>query len=283
MLPTHKKAARCEIVPENGQNVVENAPFVSQMNGGVIESKNAGAITSKNIDNYTEEQYNNFGWVRSNDTLNSGEWTDFTSKFVAAVSKQTDPPKTKSGEYMIAVSDIDDTLRYGTDNFIVFAKGSIESPQVSRVIEIDLDSETYLDQERRKIYVTARRGIQPPSGGVFRFYASSDFGRGFDEQRERHQERRDHSQLGADRGRGRKAANRIKEFKVNEDGSFTTVYADGSVEHEAPKGKKGGDIQFSRTVKTDGQAAKDHADRNYGKIYTKNLYKKQQLPILFDG
>ena len=28
-------------------------------------------------------------------------------------------------------------------------------------------------------------------------------------------------------------------------------------------------ILFSRTVKTDGQVAKDHADRNYGKIYTK--------------
>ncbi len=31
----------------------------------------------------------------------------------------------------------------------------------------------------------------------------------------------------------------------------------------------GSDLKFSRAVKTDGQAAKDHADRNYGKIYTK--------------
>ena len=156
----------------------------------------------KNVDNLTEEQYNNFGWVRANDVLNSGEWKDFTSKFADAVTKQTTPPKTKGGEYMIAVSDIDDALHYGTDNIIVYAKGSIESPQVSRILKIDLDNETDLDRERRKIYVTARRGLQPTSGGVFRFYASTDFGRGLYEQGKRHQEWQNNGQFRTDRGAG---------------------------------------------------------------------------------
>ncbi len=81
---------------------------------------------------------------------------------------------------------------------------------------------------------------------------------------------------GLDRGkseskgkRGYQKSNRPVSWHFNEDGSADVTYSDGSIEHEAPKGKKGEDIQFSRTVKTDGQAAKDHADRNYGKIYTR--------------
>ena len=256
-------------VLQNGQDVTENVPFVSETSGGVIESKNTGTIAPKNVDNYTEEQYNNFGWVRTNDVLNSGEWKDFTSKFAAAVSKQTKPPKTKSGEYMIAVSDIDDPMRYGIDNIIVYAKGKIENPHVSRVLEIDLDNETDLDRKRREIYDFERRGIQQKAGGLCRFYYAADYGNQYDGQGTRRSGFQDSSQLGADRGRGRKAANHIKEFKINEDGNFTTVYADGSVEHEALKEKKGEDILFSRKAPTDGQAAKDHADRNYGKIYTK--------------
>ena len=88
------------------------------MTGG----SNGRLANPKSVDNLTEEQYNNFGWVRANDVLNSGEQKDFTSKFADAVTKQTTPPKTKGGEYMIAVSDIDDALHYGTDNIIVQCK-----------------------------------------------------------------------------------------------------------------------------------------------------------------
>ncbi len=38
---------------------------------------------------------------------------------------------------------------------------------------------------------------------------------------------------------------------------------------ERAKGSLSNDLRFSRKAPTDGQAAKDHADRNYGKIYTK--------------
>ncbi|MBE6691094.1 MAG: hypothetical protein E7590_07440, partial [Ruminococcaceae bacterium] len=223
----------------------------------------------KSVDNLTEEQYNNFGWVRANDVLNSGEWKDFTSKFADAVTKQTNPPKTKGGEYMIAVSDIDDALHYGTDNIIVYAKGSIESPQVSRILKIDLDNETDLDRERRKIYVTARRGLQPTSGGVFRFYASTDFGRGLYEQGKRHQEWQNNGQFGTDRGRGRRTTDRIKEFKVNDDGSFTTTYADGRVVTEPPKVRRSRNVTGETVTISKGEMAKLHANYAGDKVFAK--------------
>ena len=151
---------------------------------------------------YTEEQYRDFGWVRDNDVIPSGAWVDFTRKFAAALSGRENPPKTKGGEYMIAVSDIYNTQKEGINNVIVYATGSIETPQVSRVLEIDFDNETDLDRERRKIYDAERRGLQPASGGVFRLHNATDFGRGFHEQGKRYQEQRNNSQLGIDRGAG---------------------------------------------------------------------------------
>jgi hypothetical protein len=154
----------------------------------------------------TEEQYNNFGWVRANDVLNEGEWKDFTSKFAAALSGHTDPPKTKSGEYMIAVSDIYDPNKEGVNNRIVYAKGSIESPQVSRVLEIDLYDETRLDEQRRDIYAFEGRGIQQTSRGIFRFHFATDVRYQEFKQRKGSQSGGYNDQLGADRGAGGRGA-----------------------------------------------------------------------------
>jgi hypothetical protein len=68
----------------------------------MTSGSNGRLANPKSVDNLTEEQYNNFGWVRANDVLNSGE-------------------------YMIAVSDIGDTLNYGIDNIIVYAKGGAKA------------------------------------------------------------------------------------------------------------------------------------------------------------
>ena len=205
---------------------------------------------------YTEAQYRDFGWVRDNDVLTSGAWKNFTAKFASALSSQTHPPKTKSGEFMIAVSDIDDPQTEGVENKIVYATGTIESPRVSRVLEIDLDDETSLDEQRRIIYALERRGVQPEIGELFHLHAATDSKYLRNGQRNRTQSGGHHDQLGADRGRGRAAADRIKEFKVNEDGSFTTVYADGRTE-----------VQYSR--KPTGAATKAEADVERLRVYTK--------------
>ena len=199
--------------------------------------KNAAQGERGNIDEsdemryneYTEEQYESFGWVRANDVLNSGEWKDFTSKFADAVTGKVHTPITKGGEYMIAVSDIDDTLNYGIDNIIVYAKGSIESPQVSRVLEIDLDNETDLDQERRNIYEAERRGIQQKAGELRRLYFATDFRHWNNEQGKSTQRARNNSQLGTDRGAGGSGTAKTErgQVKFNRDGAKAKLTVNG--------------------------------------------------------
>ncbi len=195
-------------VDELARTAAENMQL-SEENGGEglqfsrsASSENVGTTTSENVDNYTEEQYNNFGWVRANDVLNKGEWEDFTSKFADAVSENIYAPQTKNGEYMIAVSDIYDALHYGTDNIIVYAKGSIESPNVSRVLEIAFNNTRDLDKRRRRVYDAGRRGIQPQAGGIFRLHNATDYGNRFYKRGESTQMRPNHGRFGVDRGAG---------------------------------------------------------------------------------
>ena len=64
-------------------------------------------------------------------------------------------------------------------------------------------------------------------------------------------------------------------WHFNDDGSTDITYSDGSVEHEAPKGKKGEDIQFSRKATGDtvtiskGEMAKLHANYAGEKTFAK--------------
>ncbi|MBQ3063994.1 MAG: hypothetical protein IJC99_04250 [Clostridia bacterium] len=236
--------------------VNEDGSFTTVYADGRTEVQYSRKIVGSHDAAYTEAQYRDFGWVRDNDVIPSGAWENFTSKFAAALSGREHPPKTKGGEYMIAVSDIDDPQAEGVNNIIVYATGTMESPKVSRVLMIDLDNETSLDEQRRDIYALEGRGIQQTSGGLFHLYAATDsryqrYGQGNRAQSGGH-----YDQLGADRGRGSKTSDRIKEFKVNEDGSFTTVYADGRTE-----------VQYSR--KPTGAAIKADADVERLRVYTK--------------
>ena len=101
---------------------------------------------------------------------------DFQLKFINAREKLDTFPETADGELMIAVSDVFDSSKEGINNVIVFAEGHIESPVITRVLEIDEYNETELDKVRRHIYETERRGIQQETGGVFRRYTSVDYG-----------------------------------------------------------------------------------------------------------
>ncbi len=162
---------------------------------------------------YSEEQYSNFGWVRENDVLTSGAWRDFESKFAAALHGQATPPKTSRGEFMIAVSDIHDPQLEGINNAIVYVTGTIENPRVSRVLKIDLDNETQLDEQRRKIYALERRGIQQSTRGIFYIHTAADFRDYGIEQGKSTRGGRHNDELGAERGgSGRKAERTAGEF-----------------------------------------------------------------------
>lgn len=124
---------------------------------------------------YTEQEYRDYGWARENEILTAGQNEDYRSKFAMAKSGQATFPKTKSGEYIIAVSDIYDSTFEGINNVLVFAKGTIAKPVITSVIEIFEYDETSLDKVRRNIYELERRGIQQETSGIVRRHYAFDF------------------------------------------------------------------------------------------------------------
>ncbi|GEM_PF-3811457 len=185
------------------------------------------------IYNYTKEQYERFGWVRANDVLSAKVWEDFTEKFAKAKNGGS-YPKSASGEWIIAAGDKDKMI----DKYLVYAKGEIESPEITRIVEIDLDNETDLDERRRELYACERRGIQQEAGDIFRRYTPSDYG--YNEYTSNLQESKSHySGDGQQRGRSGAQAQRVTGYHFNEDGSTRVTYADGSEE-----------VQFSRRYTT---------------------------------
>lgn len=164
------------------------------------------------VDNYTQKEYNNYGWARESGVLTAKENERLRSMFAQAVSGQAKPPKTQSGEYMIAVGE-------KVDNKIVYMKGTIDNPIITRIIEIDENNETKLDEFRRRTYATERGGVQRKAGGIFTLYTATDSRLGFNEQRNSLQGQRYNEQFGVNRRRGSQRTQKIKEILFNDDGN----------------------------------------------------------------
>lgn len=184
---------------------------------------------SPSVDNYTEEQYNNYGWARANGVLTASENAHYRSQFAAAVAGGDKYRRTKSGEIMIPVSDGSDAA----ERKIVYAKGTIDDPIITRVLEIDLDNNTVISEKRSEIYALERAGIRQETGGVFTLHTPAD-GQSF-AQYERESDRNvgHHHQFGTDRGAGRGKTQRVVGAHLNEDGSTTYTYADGTTRRMA--------------------------------------------------
>ena len=101
--------------------------------------RNIDNSDKKIIDGYSEKEYNNYGWARANEVLTALENAELRAKFASAVSKQTKPPKTKAGEYMISIGE-------QVENKIAYMKGTIDDPIITRIVEIDEYNETELSE-----------------------------------------------------------------------------------------------------------------------------------------
>ncbi len=145
----------------------------SMLDGSATQNKQFSYSSDKELANLTREQYNNFGWVRDNDIISAGYWKNFTSKYASAVNLKHHFEKTKDGEYMIPAYDEYDTS--GIEDVVVFASGSINNPNVTKIIKIDLHEETLIEEKRRELYEAEGRGIQQETSGVFRRYNKTDF------------------------------------------------------------------------------------------------------------
>ena len=164
------------------------------------------------VDNTSGERYNNFGWVRANGVLSVSENERVHSEFMKAKKRLATYPQSKNGEYMIAVGDT-------VDNKIVYVKGTVEDPIITRVLEIDLNDETKLSYRRKEIYEAERRGIQAEAGGIYRRYSAFDFGNQQHGQGIGRSSRQNNQRIGAyGSGSGRKTQ-RIKEILFDDSGN----------------------------------------------------------------
>ena len=105
------------------------------------------------------------------------------------------------------------------DNKIAYMKGSVEAPVITRVLEIDEYNETKLDETRRETYALEKRGIQQEVGGIFYAYTSASFRRSDYQQRSGIQGKRYNNELGTERGRSSKTAQRAKEILFDDEGN----------------------------------------------------------------
>ncbi len=233
------------------------------------EKRNAAAV-----DNYSEEEYNNFGWARENNVLNAAENEDLRSKFAGATKGLISVPKSKSGEYMIAVGG------NGINNKIAFMKGDIDSPIITRILEIDADNETTLSEIRSDLYEIEKRGIQQETGGVFRRYDSFNFRNNGVAKRNISKGQGHNNQLGAKRSSGSGKTQRIKEIVFEENGTERITYSDGSVEIRNSQNDIKSDSNKRYALSADFDIAKDAISSKETESKLKQLknYAKNMTP-----
>ena len=124
---------------------------------------------------YTEEQYKAFGWARANDILTAGENRHYREQFAGADKLADKYRMTSNGEYMIPVTDLYDAVWNGVNRKIVYAKGTIDDPIITRVAVIYLSDTNRILESMEEIYALENNGIQAKTGGVFQVYSASDF------------------------------------------------------------------------------------------------------------
>ena len=166
---------------------------------------------SRDFGEYTKKQYNDFGWVRANDVVSEGYWDNFTRNYADAVYNKGFDRITPNGEYMIEVYDQNLEERLQVIDHIVFAKGSIKSPNVTRIIQIYEVDEVKLDKYRGTIYDFERRVIPQETSELLELHRKTDFG-AYDQESYSREVSRYSKRLGTERGGSSKSASRVKEY-----------------------------------------------------------------------
>ena len=164
---------------------------------------------------YSKEEYDNYGWARANDVLTAGENAHYRSQFAAADKLGDKYRVTPHGELMIPVSDEYDAVWKGVERKIVFAKGTIDNPIITRVLEIDLYDVNEISEKRSEIYALERAGLRQKTCGVFTIYTPADVADYADYKRKSGENVGNHDQLRTNRRGGSREAARATAFKQN--------------------------------------------------------------------
>ena len=222
-MPDFNAEALTDVVKQKRAEVVKRV-VERNMKGERLDLPN----NISDIANLTEKQYNSFGWVRANDVLSADAYKNFTTEFAKALnSKEYASYKSSDGEYMIAVGERYGELE-GVKNYIVYAKGTIEMPEITRILYIDSNNKTELSKVRKELYASERQTIRATSGGLFTLYTPANYGYKSYQQRISNQKARDNNQLGTQRRRGSYPTKKITGTRDIEGELVQTTYLDGS-------------------------------------------------------
>lgn len=201
----------------------------SDTDSDIIDSKvKKKGNASRESGQYSQEDYSNYGWVRENNVISAGHWKTFTTNFADAVARDYYFNKTPDGEFMIEAYNYYDPLSEA--DVIVFAKGTIESPIVTRIVKINSTIFETVEEIRRDIYAFERRGLQSKTGKLLNIYTRVNSRRLSDGRGNGYPNARNNNELGVKRGRSAVSANPVVKSEVNEDeGTVTITYRSGDV------------------------------------------------------
>jgi len=125
------------------------------------------------------------------------------------------------------------------DNKIAYMKGTIDTPVITRVVEIDIQNQTILSYKRSEIYEAEQYGIQQKTSAIFTRYNSFDLR--YQQRSEpggRNQNVRNNNQSDFGRSGSSRTARRVKEILFDEKGNEVSR-------------------KYSRELNTDGMTAEE--------------------------
>ncbi len=111
---------------------------------------------------YDESQYNNFGWVRANDVLTTAEYNTLLSRYADYKHNKDRYPTTRFGEAVIHSSECPDVIMY--------VKGNIRSPQISKIVVINKKDSTDISVIREEIILNEYERQLLPFSFVEEYY-----------------------------------------------------------------------------------------------------------------
>ena len=115
--------------------------------------------TENSLDKYAKKQYNDFGWARDTEAISKNELDDMYSKIHTKGSLKRFK-QSSYGEAIIEVNDSPNTT-LGVNNVFVFAKGTKNNPEITRVVRVNFFDEESVDIFRKDIYAnTDRRSLE---------------------------------------------------------------------------------------------------------------------------
>jgi len=104
------------------------------------------------VDSYTEEQYNDFGWVRANNVLSSAEYETLLSRYADYKHNKDKYPTTRFGEAVI--------FSFDHIGVVMYVKGSIETPEITKVIRMSSDIPLEIQSDiQKEIVDNERKGV----------------------------------------------------------------------------------------------------------------------------